>query len=363
MKIWLFGDAIQTQPWTIVLSNAEYVITQQKWQVSLPQGHPDMVLVCHKDIKEAANLCSLLRQQEQFQDQPLIVLLTEDQTGGIDLPYQKGADDVVLPKERPSLPSRMERHLRRYRRLKELLHQLAEAQEQRRHLEWHDRLTGLGNRQYIQQFIQKDQEVTLRAYRNWERSPTDQNPADDDIAFIFVEVDHFRFLNDQYGQDFGDQVLIKIRDCLQEVFRETDTLIRWGGKTFLVVSRKANRDSAGRLAERARSAIHQCTMEPDDKTSLQLSASIGICFFPFLQSTPDRFSWEDVVGVSRLARDSAKASGKNAWVAINAASLHESNLSYDAVMRNPMRCITSGAIQVSTSFPDYHTLTWPTRHD
>lgn len=360
IKIWLIELANPMPDLATHLGDHAKNIKPISASEPLPKAEPAAVLICADQLPEATAKLEQLRANEDLERCPIMILADYDQdTLALEAAYRAGADDVVPTTERSSLAARLDRQLHRSQILTQLQQQLDQERRHIRHMTWHDPLTGLANRQALQQFIAQDLEVTLRAYRNWEHSEEDTNPADDDLAFMFLEVDHFRYLNDQYGQAFGDQVLLAIRDCLKEVFRETDTIVRWGGKTFLVVSRKANRDSAGRLAERARLRINQCRVKTEEDSEVNLSASIGISFFPFLQSRPKAFTWQDVVNVARLARDSAKASGRNAWVALNAASAAESQLEYEPLKKNPMRQIANAALQVTTSFPDYHTLTWP----
>lgn len=363
MIIWLIGNGKPAKEWASPLDSLQQEVITVEASEPFPEVKPDGVLICLAQQESVLKLCQKLRRNTAFEDVPILILSNAaEKLNQADL-YTAGADDVLERAEASSLGDRIHRHHLKFKKIQHLQNALAEEKKKSTELEIKDNLTGLGNRKSLRQFIEKDLVVTLRAYRSWERMPEDSNPADDDLAFLFLEIDHFRYLNDQYGQKFGDDILLAVRNCLVDVFRETDTVIRWGGKTFLIVSRKANRDSAGRLAERARIAINQCVLKPNEETDIQLSASIGICFYPFLQSRPDVFGWEEIINVARLARDSAKASGRNAWVSLNAASSHESTLDYTSVMASTIRNITVGALQVSTSFPDYHTLTWPRRQD
>lgn len=363
MKIWLLGESADTHTWASLLDQAGDSLQHLPNAQELPDDIADALLLCATTALSALEQSTDLRREPRFAEVPLIILLPQATPETRSLAAQAGADDVICTADQASLRPRLQRHVDKWQQLQALRHELQQERKKRQHLESYDPLTGLGNRHYLQQFIGKDLEVTLRAYRNWEHAREDSNPADEDLAFLFLEVDHFRYLNDQYGHSFGDEVLQTIKQCLIEAFRETDTLIRWGDKTFLVISRKANRDSAGRLAERARTMINNSVLSPNADAEVQLSASLGICFYPFLQSCPRQFSWQEVTNIARFARDTSKASGRNAWVAINAVSSQEKGITYDAVVNHTVRNIAAGAIQFSTSFPDYHTLTWPRNSD
>lgn len=74
-------------------------------------------------------------------------------------------------------------------------------------------------------------------------------PADGaDLLFFMVDIDHFKEVNDRFGHAAGDAVLMQMRSRLEQVFRDTDYLVRWGGEAFLLVARWMARDHATDLA-------------------------------------------------------------------------------------------------------------------
>lgn len=94
---------------------------------------------------------------------------------------------------------------------------------------------------------------------------------DTPLALAFVDLDHFKAINDTYGHDSGDQVL---RDCtrnMQACLRSSDSLLRWGGEEFLVIMPDTDLRQAQRAVERL--IDHGLGRRPDGQV---LTASIGI---------------------------------------------------------------------------------------
>lgn len=85
----------------------------------------------------------------------------------------------------------------------------------------HDQLTGLYNRHYFDQLVDKEVERSQRYGHS--------------ISFLMIDVNKFKDVNDRYSHNTGDQVLIQIGKILEENVREPDTVIRYGGDEFLVV--------------------------------------------------------------------------------------------------------------------------------
>ena len=99
--------------------------------------------------------------------------------------------------------------------------------------------------------IAADASQAVRAYRG---GPIYQR-GHRDLVFFLVDIDHFKEVNDHFGHDAGDRVLIQIARRLAGVVRGSDFLIRWGGEEFLVVCRSAERSDATHMAARILNSI------------------------------------------------------------------------------------------------------------
>lgn len=162
--------------------------------------------------------------------------------------------------------------LKSHMRVEDALHEamlahekMVEKEEQIRYMAHHDTLTGLPNRAL---FIERAEQVFALAFRN-QRS----------IAVLFIDLDRFKPINDQYGHDAGDVVLRTIGKRLQFMLRASDTVCRQGGDEFVILlSEFKERDDLENLAYKLRAAIEEpCEVEGN---LLVVSASIGIALYP-----------------------------------------------------------------------------------
>ena len=125
-----------------------------------------------------------------------------------------------------------------------------------------DNLTGVNNRRF---FDQRLQEETARVNRS--KTP---------ISCLFVDIDHFKKINDTYGHQVGDQVLRHIAQIIRAQVRTIDIVARYGGEEFTVILLQAGEKKAREIAERIRATIEQENYYSDSGQRIPLTASIGI---------------------------------------------------------------------------------------
>jgi diguanylate cyclase (GGDEF)-like protein len=182
-----------------------------------------------------------------------------------------------------------------------------------------DPLTGLRNRRFLLQHVGADVAVALRRWEDHQRRGAPHGaapPADADLLFFIVDVDHFKRVNDLHGHAAGDAVLRQFRARLAAVFRDADHLVRWGGEEFLVVARGSDRAHAAELAERARRAVADTPFTLDDGQALHCTCSIGFAALPLAQAHPRALDWEDTVGLADAALYRVKAHRRNGWAGV-----------------------------------------------
>jgi diguanylate cyclase (GGDEF)-like protein len=125
----------------------------------------------------------------------------------------------------------------------------------------HDPLTGLANRRNFDLWIT---DATSRQKRFMQP-----------LAILALDLDHFKRINDTYGHDVGDQVLIRVAEVLRTTLRECDFAARFGGEEFIVVLPQTPVEGATLVAERIRRAIQEMTIHAQTET-LHCTVSIGI---------------------------------------------------------------------------------------
>ena len=215
-----------------------------------------------------------------------------------------------------------------------------------------DPLTGLRNRRFLQQHMEADVALTLRYYEQWLRHPTETLPPTADIVFFLIDLDHFKAVNDRYGHSVGDQVLVQMRQRLQEVFRASDHLVRWGGEEFLVVARAVNREEAEGVAERVRKAVAGREFELGHDLRLAETCSIGFACFPFLPLRPRLISWSQVVELADQGLYIAKRRGRNAWVGLFATERTPPEAAFERLKQDPEEAARTGELRLATNLSE-----------
>ncbi len=124
-----------------------------------------------------------------------------------------------------------------------------------------DPLTGLHNRS---RFHALSSHELLRSQRS--REP---------VTVLLCDVDHFKRVNDQYGHEAGDKVLVHVTKILSENLRECDVLARWGGEEFLALMPNCRLETAQIVAERIRAAIESASLELGDAV-IKVTVSQGV---------------------------------------------------------------------------------------
>ena len=124
-----------------------------------------------------------------------------------------------------------------------------------------DPLTGLANRSHFQ----------LRALTELSHGRRRDEPT----ALVLADVDYFKRINDEFGHDAGDKVLVRLAALMRESLREVDVLARWGGEEFLALLPSSNSAAAAQVAERLRQAVAAVHIDVGGRT-VQVTMSFGI---------------------------------------------------------------------------------------
>ena len=124
---------------------------------------------------------------------------------------------------------------------------LSELNQELKAASYTDALTGLYNRRFLSEQIEKDVALVRRA----DTGADDPVPGDRsrELLLLMLDVDGLKGVNDKYGHVAGDRALLQVREILTRVCRTSDMLVRWGGNEFLRVGRETNRVMGERLAE------------------------------------------------------------------------------------------------------------------
>jgi len=287
---------------SLMLAAAENMVFQLTWHETLSSGlaylrdnHVD-VLLLDLGLPESSGLQTLALARSKVANMPTLVILSGLSDEAVALQaVQSGAQDYLIKGQVDSAllvrsiryameRSRAEESLRQAHaelenRVQERTAELANAfaalkaeiaerklaEENVLYLAHHDALTGLPNRVLLQDRLRQ---AIAHARRNASQ-----------VAVLFIDLDHFKHINDSFGHHMGDRLLKAVAIRLQECLRECDSLARFGGDEFvLCLPELPGNTSATSVAQK----IQEALVAPFDVDACQMhvSASIGISTYP-----------------------------------------------------------------------------------
>ncbi|GAB6070785.1 hypothetical protein JCM30760_18820 [Thiomicrorhabdus hydrogeniphila] len=202
---------------------------------------------------------------------------------------------------------------------------LKQSQEELAFLAHHDVLTGLDNRNSLQQRI-------LQAIKKSQRSKNC-------FALCFIDLDNFKFINDSYGHKAGDELLIAVSKLIKKTVRDSDAVARFGGDEFVILLEDIEHNSevsliADKLLKAFSNPIHF------DSHNLVITISMGVSVYPQDATTLDL-----LLKNADIAMYEAKRKGKNRY------ALYNKQMASDAINRATTiqeltKAITDGHIGV-----------------
>lgn len=226
---------------------------QRFWDV-LEETNPDLLVL---DVQmpgiNGIELCQVVRNDSRWSRLPILFLTASRESALVTQLFAAGADDFVnKPIVGPELITRIVNRLDRTR----LLKSLAEI----------DPLTGVANRRKATEDINKCIDIA----REYQQS----------VCVALLDLDHFKQINDRYGHDVGDDVLVTTARILRQSLRSEDVVARWGGEEFLLGMYGVSLVAAHSRLQKCLDKLSQYTFKPENHSPFQISFSAGIAQFP-----------------------------------------------------------------------------------
>lgn len=159
---------------------------------------------------------------------------------------------------------------------------------------YEDGLTGLANRGTLLQLMER---MLKQSHHHHES-----------ISLLMIDIDHFKQINNVFGQQAGDQVLIAVGNVLQESVRPQDLLGRYGGEEFIVVCPDTQPQDAQELAEQLCATIRDSVQARSEFKSWPVTVSIGLCTCTQVHASRNV---ESLLRKVDLALGEAKVAGRN----------------------------------------------------
>lgn len=223
----------------------------------------------------------LTQPKEEFPS--FIFKLGEDSKNNYSLYVQFGMDFNLPGQDLDYLALLMQTHFSR-------LH-LIEMEEQLNDLIHRDDVTNLFN----QRRLYKDIDEAIELYQ------TNQIP----FSFLFIDIDHFKSVNDNNGHLVGSKLLIQVGERIKKQVREIDLVYRYGGDEFVVLLPKCSGPEAEKIGNRILESIKQTPFHVENQPEKNLSVSIGVSDYP--RSTQSR---DDVIRYADEMMYTAKKNGR-----------------------------------------------------
>lgn len=256
---------------------------------------------------DGKELCKRLRSIEKTKNLPIFFISGIDDKDEILGFFKVGASDY-LPKPfiEEELRARIITHLRNRTYVKDL----EKLNDKLKFQAEHDALTALHNRRYFQA---KFNEHYARAAKRGGQ-----------LACLLLDIDFFKKVNDNYGHDFGDLVLVEFAKILAAQRRTGDIAARYGGEEFIMLLPDTDLETSRSLAEQLRTAT-ESHLFSDGKSELRVTISTGIATLQ--DHSPDRP--DNLLALADQALYKAKENGRNR---VEVSALN--NPSKDKVLNN-----------------------------
>ena len=252
---------------------------------------PVDIILCDLEMPriDGFKFLSMLKARTDLQDVPVIILTgMNDRERKIKGLEQGASDYVTKPFDTEELVARVKVHLK----IKKLQDELKRSNELLLELSNTDHLTGLFNRRYMMEALDKEVQRCFRKNGH--------------LSMIILDIDFFKRVNDTYGHQQGDVVLQKVAAQLQKELRGYDCASRYGGEEFVAILPDSTLEEAVFVAERIRLSV-QDTKFGEALAELRLTVSLGVACYSHDQPPT-------VDGFIKLADDAlyrAKANGRN----------------------------------------------------
>ncbi len=219
--------------------------------------------------------CRRLKQQPNTQDIPVIFMTALSETVDKLRGFQAGGVDYITkPFNVVELLARVNVHLELTQAREALKHanqelqdineKLRQSQEQLERMARIDPLTELANRRDMLERLEQEK---LRSARSAST-----------FAVVLCDIDDFKRVNDNYGHDCGDVVLVSVAKLLRDNLRGQDHVARWGGEEFLLLLADTDEGGAERLTERIRETVAGATYTYHEH-SLAISMTFGVSMY------------------------------------------------------------------------------------
>lgn len=221
------------RPWWQIIHPGDQETLQKKWSQA-QKNETNFEIECRVIRPNDSMIWAKLRSQVLFDDAGKITVATIE-----------NIDQQVADREKQ----------------KQLIHELLQLKEQLEVATRTDPLTGLPNRRDLNEKLSYERARFERTGRPF--------------TLLIVDIDHFKNINDHYGHDAGDYVLVKVSELFRTSCRKMDHICRWGGEEFFFLLPETTLDNGIIFAEKLRSKLEDTAFNFQGQT-IRVTASFGV---------------------------------------------------------------------------------------
>ncbi len=203
-------------------------------------------------------VCEKLQASDKTRDIPIIFITAQTDEEAIEKAYNIGCIDFI---SKPFIPNELIAKVNRELKMQEVIANLEASQIELKRLSSIDPLTKLYNRRF---FTKTSEHFFNLAMRN-----------KSSLSIIMLDIDNFKLINDTYGHQVGDEVLVYLASMLV-ASRKSDIVCRFGGEEFIILLPDTDIDGTLLIAEKLRQNIGSNLIKLEDNRELKFTASFGI---------------------------------------------------------------------------------------
>ncbi len=235
-------------------------------------------------------VCKKLKENNKTKDIPIIFITSKEDEDSIEQAYEVGGVDYITKPFKPrELLARVKLHLK----MQALIDSYELSQKELKHLACIDPMTKLYNRRHFT-------DASESIYKLAKRDQTE-------LSLVLLDIDNFKNINDTYGHDIGDKVIINLAEMLRDSTRQSDIVCRYGGEEFLILLPETNKEGAYKIAEKIRNKIESFCISINETLCINYTVSIGVSLVDY----NNNFNIEQSIKKADISLYNAKSSGKN----------------------------------------------------